>query len=231
MDHERARVHVADRVDQAHHPSRTAQVQARQRRAVAAQVEERVAGQHVFSVSQQPLVQPALLPGRRVQAIPHVGAPTRRAQPGQTELRAVAIGDRLECIELRHVLPGDDHRQLEADEAGLRQSLHGGDRGEVRARAPDRVVDRGGGPVERDLHVDVVGRRKLGRPLGRDARAVGRELHADVVRHGIVDELPEVPAHGRLAAADVDVEHLHALELVDHRHALGGGELARVPPP
>ena len=50
------------------------------------------------------------------------------------------------------------------------------------------------------------------------------------MRHGVVDELPEVPPDRRLAAADVDVEHLHALELVDHRHALRRGQLARIAP-
>src|SRR5262249_12087585 len=38
----------------------------------------------------------------------------------------------------------------------------------------------------------------------------------------------EVRPHGWFAAADVDVEHLHSLELVDDAPALGGGELPRV---
>ena len=49
-----------------------------------------------------------------------------------------------------------------------------------------------------------------------------------MVFRGVVEEFPEVRAHGGLAAADVDVEHLHALKFVDDGLALLGGELARV---
>src|SRR5689334_24052712 len=61
-----------------------------------------------------------------------------------------------------------------------------------------------------------------------DADAVRRELHAHLVRRRVVDELPEVGAHRRLAAADVDVEDLHPLQLVDDGLALLGRQLARV---
>ena len=47
---------------------------------------------------------------------------------------------------------------------------------------------------------------------------------------GVVDQLPEVQPHRRLAAADVDVEHLHALKFVDDRHALLGGQFTRIAP-
>src|SRR5690606_4974756 len=49
VDHERAGVHVADRVDQTHHPSGAAQVQSRQclaRATERVQMEERVTGQY-----------------------------------------------------------------------------------------------------------------------------------------------------------------------------------------
>src|SRR6516225_8710798 len=49
VDRERAREDVAHRVDQADHPAGPAQVQAGQRIAVAGQVEERVAGQHLLA--------------------------------------------------------------------------------------------------------------------------------------------------------------------------------------
>ncbi len=45
---------------------------------------------------------------------------------------------------------------------------------------------------------------------------------------GVVDEFPKVRPHGGFAAADVDVEHLHALELVDDVFALLRRQLARV---
>src|SRR4051794_22926029 len=47
----------------------------------------------------------------------------------------------------------------------------------------------------------------------------------------IVDDLPEVAPHRRFPAADVHVEDLHSLELVDDRKALRRGELARVATP
>ena len=51
-----------------------------------------------------------------------------------------------------------------------------------------------------------------------------------MVRGRVVDEFPEVGPDGGLAAADVDVEHLHALEFVDHGLALLGGQFPGVTP-
>ena len=231
VDGERAGVHVADRIDEAHDPPGAAQVQPRQRLPVARQVEERVAGEHAFAVGQQPVVQLPLLGGGGVQLVPHVGAPARRPQPGEPQLGAVAVGDRLEGVELGDVVPGADDRQLEPGEAGGGQVLHRLHGGGERPLAPHGVVDVGGGAVERDLHVDVVAGGQPGGHIGGDPYAVGRELHADVMGGGVVDQLPEVGPDGRLAAADVHVEHLHALELVDDRLRFGGGELGRVAAP
>jgi hypothetical protein len=47
---------------------------------------------------------------------------------------------------------------------------------------------------------------------------------------GVVEQVPEVPPHGGLSAADVDVEDLHPLELVDDRAAFGRGQLIGVTP-
>ena len=48
------------------------------------------------------------------------------------------------------------------------------------------------------------------RPRRRDAcTPLVENFTPDVMRGGVVDQLPEVRPHGRLAAADVDVEHLH----------------------
>src|SRR5699024_12830562 len=64
VDGERAGVDVTERVDQAHHAPGPAQVQARQRAlallAESRQVEERVAGEHVLTVGDQPVVELAL---------------------------------------------------------------------------------------------------------------------------------------------------------------------------
>ena len=94
--------------------------------------------------------------------------------------------------------------------------------------AADGVVDLGGGAVQRDLHVDVVAGGQPRGHLRRDPHPVGGELHPDVVRGGVVHQLPEVRAHSGFAAADVDVEHLHAFQLVDDVLALPGGQLPRI---
>ena len=228
MDGERARVDVADRVDEADHPARAAQVEAGQRLSVGRQVEERVAGQHLLAVGHQPVVELPLLAGRRVQLIPDIGAAARRSQPGQSQLGAEPVGDRLEVIELADVLPGHHHGDLETPEAGLGQVAHRPQRRGVGARAAYRVIDLGGRAVQGDLHVDVVAGGQAASHRRVDLHAVGRELHADVVGGGVVDQVPEVGPNRGLAAADVHVEHLHPLQLVDHRPAFGGAELARV---
>ena len=50
-------------------------------------------------------------------------------------------------------------------------------------------------------------------------------------RDRVVDEVEEVAPDRRLAAADVDVEHLQPAQLVDHRFGLVGGQLARIATP
>src|SRR5207248_817395 len=112
--------------------------------------------------------------------------------------------------ELSDVVPGADDRQFEPGEARRGQVLHGGDGHGERPLAPHGVVDLGGGAVERDLHVHVVAAGQAGRHPGGDPHAVGGELDPHVVVGGVVDELPEVGPDRRLAAADVDVEDLHA---------------------
>ena len=77
MDGERAGVDVAHRVDQAHHPSGAAQVEPGQGLAVAGQMEEGVAGEHVLAVGHQPVVEDPLLVGGGMELVPHVGAPPR----------------------------------------------------------------------------------------------------------------------------------------------------------
>ena len=108
VDHERAGVHVADRVDQAHDAPGAAHVEPGQRLAERVEVEERVAGEHVVAVGQQPLVDLALLGVGRVQLVPRVGAAARRAQAGDAQLGAVRVGERLELVELVDVVAGDD---------------------------------------------------------------------------------------------------------------------------
>src|SRR5690606_30180847 len=122
------------------------------------------------------------------------------------------------------------HRDLEAVEAGLREVLHGTHGHVVRTGAADRVVDLVGGPVQGDLHVDVVGGGQAPGPLGGQTHAVGGELHAHPVGDRVVEQLPEIGADRGLAAADVDVEHLHPLELVDHGLDLVRGQFPGVAP-
>jgi hypothetical protein len=228
-DGERAGVDVSHRVDQADDPAGAAEDQPGQRPAVGRQVEERVAGQHVLAVGDEPVVERALLVGRRVQLVPDIRATAARPQPGQPQLRAVAVGERLELVELAEVLPGADDGELRAHTRVV-QVAERPDSRVVRPGTAHRVVDLGGGAVEGDLDVDVAVGGDASRGLGVDLDAVGRELHADVVRGRVVEQLPEVAAHRRLAAADVDVEDLHPLQLVDDGLALLGGQLARVAP-
>lgn len=228
MDGEGAGVDVADRVDQADDASGTAQVEAGERCTVRGEVEEGVSGQHVVAVGQQPVVQLTLLCRGRVQVVPDVGSAAGGTQPGQTELGAVTIGEGLEPVQLGDVVAGADHGDLEGSHACGGEVLHRPQRRRVRTGAAYRVVDVGGRAVEGDLDVHVVVGGEPASRLGRDADAVGGELHADVVGGGVVEEFPEVGADGGFSAADVDVEDLHGLQLVDDRLGFGGAQLARV---
>src|SRR5690606_28604001 len=220
VDGERAGVDVADRVDQAHNAARTAQIQPGKRgRAQRVEVEERVAGQHVLTVAQQPLVQLSLLLLGRVQLVPDVRATSGRPQPGDAQLGIEVVGDAFELVELVDVVPGHHHADLEAGESGLGEVLHGTPRGVARSVTAHRVVDLGRGAVQRHLDVHVVHGGQLPCALLADAHAVGGELHPDLVVDGVFQQLPEVRAHGRFTAADVDVEDLHALQLVDDAFA------------
>ena len=78
MDGEGAGIDVTHRVDQAHHPAGAAEVQSGQGLAVAGQMEERVAGEHLLPVDHQPVVKDALLSSGGMELVPHVGPPTRR---------------------------------------------------------------------------------------------------------------------------------------------------------
>ena len=231
MDGERAGVDVAHRVDQAHHPPGAAHAEAGQRTAVGAEVEEGVAGEHLLAAGHQPVVELALLSRGGMQIMPHVRAPAGWAQPGEPQLGAVAIGDRLELVELADVVPGHHDRDLEAAEPRIGEVAYRPQRGRVRAGPADRVVDLGRRPVERDLHVDVVAGGEPAGDGGSDLHPVGGELDPDVMAGGVADQVPEVGPHGRLTAADVHVEHLHALHLVDQCPALRGGQLPRVAAP
>src|SRR5262249_18090183 len=106
---------------------------------------------------------------------------------------------------------------------------HRGHRGVERADAADRVVDLRGRAVEGDLDVEVIVRGQAPGDVRRDPHAVGRELHADPVRGRVVEQIQEILSNCGLTTADVHVEHLHAFQFVDHRLALGGAQLARIP--
>ena len=229
MDRERARVHVTHRVDQADDPAGATHAQAGQWVAVPGEMEEGVAGEHLLAPGQQPAVQLPLLDGGEVQVPPDGSAPAGRAQPGQPELRPIPVGEPFERIELADVVPGDHHRDLEAGEPGGGQVADRAHRGGVGTGAPDRVVDLGGGPVQRDLNVHVIGGGEPPGHAGGDLHSVGGELDPDPVADRVVQDFHEVGPYRRLAAADVHIEHLHPRELVDDRPARGRRKLSRVP--
>ena len=124
VDGERAGVHVADRVDEADDPAGAAHVQPGQRRAEGVEVEEAVTGEDLVAVGEQPAIDRALLVLGRVEFVPRVGAAARRAQPGDAQLGAVAVGERLEVVELGDVVPGDDDGDLERPEPGGGEVVH-----------------------------------------------------------------------------------------------------------
>src|SRR5271166_4869956 len=105
--------------------------------------------------------------------VPDVGATAGWTQPGEPQLSAEPVGERLELVELAGVLPGDDDGDLEPGEARLGEVAHRGQRGRIGPRAAYRVVDLGRRTVQGDLHVDVVAGRELpGHPRG-DLDTVG----------------------------------------------------------
>ena len=163
-----------------------------------------------------------------MQLIPHVGAAAGRAKPGDAQRGTVPVSQRLEVVELVDVVAGDHDRDLGVSESGRGEVLQRADRHREGADTPYGIVDLRGGAVQRDLDVDIVTGRQPRRHLRGDANAVGGELDPDVVRGGVVHQLPEVGAHRGFAAADVHVEHLHAFQLVDDRLALSRGQLTRV---
>ena len=52
MDNERARVDITNRIDQAHNTAGSAEIEARQTLAEGVEVEERITGQHIFTVTE-----------------------------------------------------------------------------------------------------------------------------------------------------------------------------------
>ncbi|OXR39629.1 hypothetical protein B7C42_08303 [Nocardia cerradoensis] len=229
MDGERAGVDVADRVDQAHHPPGPAQVQSGDRGGPErVEVEERVSGQDALAVGDEPVVDLQLLVGGGVQFVPYVGAASGRAQPGDAQLGSESVGDGLEFVELVHVVAGHHDRDLEVLEPGVGEVAHGPHRGIERSGTAHRVVDLGGGAVDGDLHIHVIGGREPAGSFGGEPNPVGGELDSNMMGDRVVEQFPEVAAHGGFAAADVDVEDLHAFQLVDERLALGGRQLSWV---
>ena len=167
VDHERARIHVSDRIDQAHHAPGSAQVQPGQRRSVAAQVEERVSGEHAArrgasSHSYSSRCCAAVGCSRSHTSAPRPDGRRRVSRscapnPSASSLNASSWGT------FSRVTTTDS---LKPAKPASRQVLHRADRGRVRPRAADSVVDRGGRAVERDLHVDVIGARDPGGDRG-----------------------------------------------------------------
>ncbi len=191
-------------------------------------MEERVAGEHV-GVVEDPVEDLALLGVGEAQVVVAVHAAARGTQAGDAQLGAVVIGERLELVELVDVVAGTHDRDLEVLEAHVAQVAHRLDRLGVGALAANRVVHLGRHSVEADLDVEVW---QLDEALGGgpvEVGAVGGELHADAVGDGVLDDLEEVLAQHRLAAADVDVEDLQRGQLVDEVLGLGGAELLGIP--
>jgi hypothetical protein len=119
MDGERAGVHIADRVDQAHHPAGAAHVQAGQGAGLTErrQMEEGVTREHPLTLGDQPVIELDLLGGSGVLVVPHICAPPRGPQPGDPQGGTVTACQRGEFVELVDVVPGDHNGDLRVGEA------------------------------------------------------------------------------------------------------------------
>ena len=63
MNHERTRIDITERVDEADHPPCAAQVQSRESLSEGVQVEEGVTGEDIFAMAHQPVIDRSLLGG------------------------------------------------------------------------------------------------------------------------------------------------------------------------
>jgi hypothetical protein len=105
------------------------------------------------------------------------------------------------------------------------QAVHRPPGGGVAALAPDQVVGGGVEAVEGDLDVEVVHRRQAtGRLIGDEGPVV--ENFTPMSREMECSTISRVAADGGLATADVDVEDLEVVQLVEHGLGLGRGQLA-----
>ena len=121
MNHEWTCVDVADRIDQAHHSTCSAHVEPGQRITEGIQVEERVSGQNVLAMREEPFVDLALLGVGRMKFVPCIGTSTRGAKASDAQLGSIGIGKPFELVELRDVVASHDHRNLEGAEPGIAQ--------------------------------------------------------------------------------------------------------------
>ena len=193
-------------------------------------MEEGVAGQDAGPLD-QPVVERALLLCRRMKGIPAVDAPARGAQAGQTQLGAVGVGDGSQGVELGHVLARVTTTLILNCPKPAAARLSMAWRAAAKEPSPRTTsfVARGG-PVDGDLHVEVVEGGQLGRALGAETGAVGGELDPDPPLDGVADQVHEVRAQHGLAAADVHVEHLEVDHLVDDVARLGRRQLGGITP-
>ena len=213
VDRERAGVDVADRIDQADDPPGAAQVQARQRLAVGGEVEE--ASRRSARRRRAPSAsRTARAAGRRSgcsssqTSAPRPEGRSRVSRSCAPYSSAIAL-NASSCATFWRVITTEILNRPKPASASRSIARIAPSRSDPAPRTASLTSARRA--VERDLHVDVVGGGEPRRDLRRDPDAVGRELDPDVVRCRVVDELPEVAAHRRLAAADVDVEDLHPL--------------------
>ena len=150
MDGEGAGIDVADRIDQAYHPARPAQVQPgeRPRRTEPGQVEEGVARQHAVTAFDEPVVELHLLLGGGVQFVPHVGTTARRAEARYPQRSAVTRCQSSEFVELVDIVSGDDDGDLRVFEPSGSEVLQRADGHRERALPTHRIVDFRGRSVE-----------------------------------------------------------------------------------
>ena len=223
---EGARVHATVGRDGAGHPRGAAHVQPERAPALWCEGEERVAGGDLRVVAQEHAQLEELLAAEAV-LLPAAAAGAGRPEARQARPGAIPARQLVEVGELAGVHRRDDHVETEVRIAALGQEADAVEDAVERPGPADGVVGRREGAVEAHLQVD--GRRhaqELVDQVPVEHGPVGADAGRDPSPVSVVQDLEEVLAQEGLPAAEVDLEHLHARELVDDVEAALEVELA-----
>jgi len=126
---------------------------------------------------------------------------------------------------LAGVLGGKDRIDAGGYGGGRQQLDRLGGRGED-PFAPDGVAGLGGGAVHAHLDGHLAARCQPGNPLGVEEGPVGGDAGHDPLCMACSQDLFEIGAHERLAAAEIHLEDPGLVQLLHQVQGLGRAELA-----